>query len=252
LKRWPNARKAAGVNRTQATAAIIATTVGVAALFGLAACPGSPSTTLYTPITGLVINSESLLSGIGCGTAPGQVYKYAAVVTLAGDASEPGLPVSGVFDCFTNAQFANLATPDGNLTSYDIAIYAFNEASFPAAELGGCDNLESDASCQGENPTTVLKYAGMANWTTTCTATQVPGVSEVAVCNSLRPVGDASVGSDEGTDTSAPEGGDGGAGDAGGDAGDAGNAGADGGAPEGAAPGEAGVSEAGDAGSEPG
>ncbi len=243
------------MNRTQATAALVVTTVGVAALLGLAACPGSPSTTLYTPITGLVINSDSLLSGVGCGTGPGQVYKYAAVVRLAGDASEPGLPVSGVFDCFTNAQFANLATPDGNLTTYDIAIYAFNQASFPEAALGACDNVESDAACQGENPATVLQFAGKANWTTTCTATQVPGVSEVAVCNSLVPVGDASVGSDVGTDTSAPEGGPGdGDGEAGspGDGGDAGgDAGSDG-APEGAAPAEGGVSEAGDAGSEPG
>ena len=239
------------MNRTQATAALVATTLGVMALFGLAACPGSPSTTLYTPITGLVINSDSLLSGIGCGTGTGQVYKYAAVVTLAGDASEAGLPVSGVFDCFTNAQFANLATPDGNLTSYNIAIYAFNEASFPAAELGGCDNLAADAACQGENPATVLKYAPMANWTTTCTATQVPGVSEVAVCNSLAPVGDASVGPDVGADTSAPEDGAAEAGDAG-SASDSGDAGGDGGAPEGAAPGEGGLSEAGDAGSEPG
>jgi hypothetical protein len=247
------------VNRTQATAALVATTLGVAALFGLAACPGSPSTTLYTPITGLVINSDSLLSGIGCGTGPGQVYKYAAVVTLAGDASEAGLPVSGVFDCFTNAQFANLASPDGNLTSYNIAIYAFNEASFPAAELGGCDDLESDAACQGENPTTVLKYASMANWTTTCTATQVPGVSEVAVCNSLVPVGagDASMGPDVGADTSAPEDGAAEAGEAGdasdaSDAGDAGDAGGDGGGAEGAAPAEGGLPEAGDAGTEPG
>jgi len=239
------------VNRTQVAAALIATTLGVAATLGLAACPASPSTTLYTPITGLVINSESLLAGIGCGTGPGQVFKYAAVVRLAGDATESGLPVSGVFDCFTNAQFANLATPDGNLTSYDIAIYAFNEASFPADKLGKCDDTASDASCQGENPATVLEFAGMANWTTTCTATQVPGVSEVAVCNSLVPVGDASVGPDEGTDTSAPEGDASDGGEAG-NPGDAGDAGGDGGTPEGAVPAEGGVSEGGDAGSEPG
>ncbi len=237
------------MNRTQVAAALIATTLGVAATLGLAACPASPSTTLYTPITGLVINSESLLAGIGCGTGPGQVYKYAAVVRLAGDASESGLPVSGVFDCFTNAQFANLATPDGNLTSYDIAIYAFNEASFPPA-LAACDNLQSDAACAGENPSAVLEFAGMANWTTTCTATQVPGVSEVAVCNSLVPVGDASVGPDEGTD-SAPEGDASDAGEAG-NPGDGGDAAGDGGTPEGAAPAEGGVSEGGDAGSEPG
>jgi hypothetical protein len=247
------------VNRSQATAAVIATTVGVMGLFGLAACPGSPSTTLYTPITGLVINSESLLSGVGCGTGAGQVYKYAAVVTLAGDASEPGLPVSGVFDCFTNAQFANLATPDGNLTSYDIAIYAFNEATFvgsgpqsPAAELGGCTDVESDAACQGENPATVLKYAGLANWRTTCTATQVPGVSEVAVCKGLLPVGDASAAPDVGLDTSFPEAGTG-EGSTGSESGPGdGGAPGDAGAAEGSVAGDGGATEAGDAGTEPG
>jgi hypothetical protein len=237
------------VNRTQTTAALVATSLGVAALLVLAACPGTATSTLYTPITGLVIDSEALLSGVGCGTASNQVFKYAAVVSLAGDAGQlPGLPVSGVFDCFSDAQFANLATPDGNLTSYVIAIYAYNQASFPAAELGACADLGSDAACQGEDPATVLKFADLANWRTTCTATQVPGVSEVAVCGSLipvgpvGPVGDASI-SDE--DTSAADGGTGDAAEAG-DASDAGpqDAGTTGdggtGAEAGAAPSDAG------------
>jgi hypothetical protein len=238
------------VNRTQTTAALVATSLGVAALLVLAACPGTATTTLYTPITGLVIDSEALLSGVGCGTANNQVFKYAAVVSLAGDAGQlPGLPVSGVFDCFNDAQFANLATPDGNLTSYVVAIYAYNQASFPAAELGACADLGSDAACQGEDPATVLKFADLANWRTTCTATQVPGVSEVAVCGSLipvGPVGDASV-SDEGIDTSAPDGGSGDAAEAGDasdaspeDAGATGDGGTGSGTEAGSAPGDAG------------
>ena len=232
------------------TAALVATSLGVAALLVLAACPGTATTTLYTPITGLVIDSEALLSGVGCGTANNQVFKYAAVVSLAGDAGQlPGLPVSGVFDCYSDAQFANLATPDGNLTSYTISIYAFNEASFKATHLVDCVDAASDAACQSEDPATVLKSADLANWRTTCTATQVPGVSEVAVCGSLipvGPVGDAS-GSDEGIDTSAPDGGTGDAAEAGDgsdaspeDAGAPGDGGTGTGTEAGSAPGDAG------------
>jgi hypothetical protein len=237
------------VNRTRAAAALIATCAATAALFGLAACPGNATTSLYTPITGLIIDSQTLLAGIGCGTAPNQVYKYAAVVTLAGDAGGvSGLPVSAVFDCFTNTnELSNLPTADGGTTDYAIAIYAYNEASFPAAQLGGCVDLPSDANCQGESPETVLGFASLANWTTTCTATQVQGVSEEAVCGSLVPTSDASVGPDEGIEP-----GEGGAeaGEAGsGDASDSGNAGetgtGDSGAPDGGTTGDAGVSEGG-------
>jgi hypothetical protein len=245
LKRWPNARKAPGVNRTRAAAALIATSIGTAGLFGLAACPGNASTSLYSPITGLIFDSQTLLAGIGCGTAPNQVYKYAAVVNAAPDAgSVSGLPVSGVFDCFANGQLDNLPTPDGNTTDYVITIYAYNFASFPTAELGGCDDLESDANCQGESPATVLAFSSLANWTTTCTATQVQGVSEDAVCGSLVPTSDAGAGPDDGVE---PDEGGAEAGDATpGDSGSAAETGpADSGVPESGANGEAGTSEGG-------
>jgi hypothetical protein len=244
------------VNRTRTTLALLAPLGGIAGLIGLSACPSTATTSLYTPITGLIIDSSSLLAGIGCGTAPGQVYKYAAVATLAGDASQnvSGLPVSGVFDCFTNGQLANLPTPDGGNFDFVIAIYAWNEASFPPA-LGNCDNLPSDAACPGEDPGLVLHYAPTANWTTTCTTQQVQGVSGVAVCGSLVPAldagdasaGDANLGSDEGADAAEGDGGDGspGAGDSGGvEAGEG-----DSGAAEGGAPAEAGPIDGGDAGS---
>jgi len=239
------------VNRTRTTLALLAPLVGIAALVGLAACPSTATTLLYTPITGLIVDSASLVQGIGCGTAPNQVYKYAAVATLAGDASQnvSGLPVSGVFDCFTNGQLANLPTPDGGNFDFVVSIYAWNMQSFPPS-LGNCDDLPSDAACPGEDAALVLHYAPTANWTTTCSTQQVQGVSGVAVCGPLVATMDASVGPDEGTD--APETVDGG--DASTQTGDSGSVlgdGGDSGAIEGGASGEAGAIDGGDGGSPP-
>ena len=48
----------------------------------VAACAGTTTTaTTYTPITGVLVRSDGLLTGIGCGTRDDQVFKYAAVVT---------------------------------------------------------------------------------------------------------------------------------------------------------------------------
>jgi hypothetical protein len=170
--------------------------LGIAAAAALAGCPSNAAPSLYSPITGMIIDSATLLQGVGCGTDPDQVYKYAAVVTLEGDATSqlPGLPVSGVFDCFTNGELSNLPTFDGGTTEYSVAIYAFNYQTFPASHLGMCVDLGADASCQGEDPKTVAQFASTANWTTTCTAIQVPGVSEVANCGSLVSTSDGGAG----------------------------------------------------------
>jgi hypothetical protein len=219
------------VKRARTILAVLAPLGAIAALVGLSACPANPAPTLYEPITGVVIDSEGLTAGIGCGTADNQVFEYAAVATLAPDASKgvSGLPVSGVFPCYSNGQLANLPSPDGGTFDYVISIYAWNQASFPAAELGGCDYLPADASCQGENPAAVLKYAPTADWTTTCTVTQIVGISEVATCGSLVRNLDASLGPDTSTEAGVGDGATEGAveaGEAGSLAGDSGEAGA--------------------------
>lgn len=188
---------------------MIAAALGGAASLAVAvACNSSTTPNLYTPITGLVIDSSTLVQGVGCGTQADQVYKYAAIANLAGSGERlAGLPASGVFDCFTDGQFANLPTPDGGTTAYTITIYAFDRSAFPAA-LGACADVQSDAACPGDDPGTVEKYAGQATWTTTCTASQEQGVSDVAVCGALARTSDASVGDDGATEASSMEAGD--------------------------------------------
>ncbi len=202
---------------TRVASLVAVTALCGAGLAGLAGCPTTATTTLYTPITGLTIDSATLVAGLGCGTDPTQVYKYAVVVSLPGYQNPPGatavLPTSAVFDCFGNGQFANLPTFDGGDATYTLTVYAFNQATFPPA-LGNCDYTPADAACAGENPKTVATYASIANWTTTCTATQVPGVTEVAVCGSLARANDASLVPDVGSDGAGDGAGDGGTGDA--------------------------------------
>jgi hypothetical protein len=175
----------------------------VAAAFALAGCPNTATSNIYTPPTGIQIDSQALVMNIGCGSGPGQVYRYAAVVTQVTDATTPFV-TSGVFDCFSDALFTNLPSPDGGATAYAIAIYAFDLASFPP-ELGGCENLPLNTPCPGDDASVVRRYESQATWTTTCTDTQSQGVPQIATCGELVPN-------------------DGGAGDGGGDAGDAADA----------------------------
>jgi hypothetical protein len=189
----------------------------------LAGCPNTVSTSIYTPPTGIQIDSQTLVAGVGCGSGPGQVYRYAAVVgppAKDGGFGTGGMtPItSGVFDCFSDALFTNLPSPDGGPTDFGLDIYAYDRASFPA-ELGGCENLPLSMSCPGDHPSVVLRYAVQATWTTHCRATQSQGVPQVAQCpQPLEPTpADAGVESDAGGD--ATTGGD--AGDASAEAADA-------------------------------
>ena len=97
-------------------------------------CATGAASTGYTPITGIQILAAAITVGRGCGTGADQVFKYAAVVSVAAAdggqlASAPPL-ASGVFDCFADAIFSNLTT-DASTQPYFVSIFAFNAASFP-------------------------------------------------------------------------------------------------------------------------
>ena len=210
------------MNRRRALVAIASLACTGAALVALVGCPNTAATTIYTPPTGIQIDSQTLVAGVGCGSGPGQVYRYAAVVGPAlkdGGYGSDGTPVtSGVFTCFTEALFTNLPSPDGGPTDFGLDIYAYDRASFPA-ELGGCEDLPLNMACPGDDASVVLRFAAQATWQTHCRATQSQGVPQVAVCPfPLEPAeagGDAE--SDAGTDATSP----GDAGDASAEAADA-------------------------------
>jgi hypothetical protein len=148
---------------------------------GLEACPTTTTTSSYTPITGILIRSASLVAGHGCGMGSGEVYRYGALVSYTVDGVPTGTPQwSGVFDCFTDGLFENLIT-DASNQGYFVQIAAWDYAGFPS-DLA-CSNAAS--GCPGENVTTVSNDAPSAQWSTTCTATPQQGITVLAVCGPL-------------------------------------------------------------------
>jgi hypothetical protein len=208
------------VNWRKASVATVAVAL-VACL--LAGCPSAATTTAYTPITGILIRASELTAGFGCGTDPGQVYAYAALLSYETEAGLEPPQFSIVAQCFADGQFSNLPPgPDGSL-SFDVMIYAWDQASFPAALQcfpPTSSNPNAASPCPGDDVGNVLdsQRLSVPNWKTTCTATQQPGVSVLAVCAPLTPTGSA-VGNDGGLADAAGDvtGGDGGLGDATGD-----------------------------------
>jgi hypothetical protein len=140
-----------------------------------------------TPITGIAIRADSLEAGFGCGTAPSQIYKYAAVVTYAVDAgpvcSEAGTAsvITGLFDCFADGVFPNLPACSTGSQSFQLNVYAYNQATYAAVDTGSV--LENDVV---GNPIAFAQLvASTATWTTTCEATQQANVEVLAVCAPL-------------------------------------------------------------------
>jgi hypothetical protein len=200
--------KLAAVNRRRALISSLAAPLAVAAACALAGCPGAATTTIYTPITGILIRSSSLVAGYGCGTDAGQIYKYAALLTYADDGGASGPVVySGVFDCYSDGLFSNLPADDAGSLSFDVTIVAWDQASFPAALA--CDPSIEDGgftACPGDVPGTVASSEGIPNWITTCSATQQSGISVLAVCAPLTATGLADGGADDAADGSAAAG----------------------------------------------
>jgi len=163
--------------------------VALAALF-VAGCPSTTTSTPYTPITGILIRSSTLVAGHGCGTGANQVYKYAAVVSYETDAGGPSAPItSGVFDCFTDGIISNLPASDNGSSAFDIQIYAYDATSFDLPSVSGQLQCGTNAQvqCPGDIPANVVAVEAQATWTTNCTATQQQGVSSVAACGPLEP-----------------------------------------------------------------
>jgi hypothetical protein len=178
--------------------AVVVAVAGLVALAASGACTSSTTTLPYTPITGIIIRSQSLVAGYGCGTAdggPGQVYRYAAVLTYApadgGADASASLTLTNVFDCFADGVFENLPTTGGS--TFELTIYAYTAAAYADARLPvslGCSpGQPPDAAfcAQGSSAMTAAEVAA-ATWTTRCTGTQQAGAPVLASCDPLEPV----------------------------------------------------------------
>lgn len=181
-----------------------------------AGCETSAPPAPYNPYEGINIDSPSLVAPYGCGTGPGQVYRYLGTLTYgpggpdAGDASDAatvtdgGLgPVvaTGVFDCFADGVFSGIPAP----ANYVLTIDAFTLAESEAAGLA-CDSEASPCVPPMLDAGTVIPGY---SWTTTCTASALAGASPYAQCGELLPVPAANT--DAGTDAAVEPGVDSGA-----------------------------------------
>ncbi len=135
----------------------------------VAACSTSNTPSGINPVTEIVIRSESLVAGYGCGTAPREVYKYAAIVS---NVQDPSQQYANVFDCFADGVFASLpASPTGDL-DFTVQILAYSFADYNP----GIEAAANDPAALAGSP---------ATWVTSCTASQQPNVAVLAVCGPL-------------------------------------------------------------------
>jgi hypothetical protein len=193
---------------------ILASRLRVLALFAgagaaaLASCSNTTTTTAYTPITGILIDSQALVAGLGCGMGDNQVFRYAAAVSFASaqDGGEDGgqsgsegeeagalveqndVPLTNIFDCFVDGVFENLPTSDAGSLTFTVAIYAYNQKQYDAVGLPaslGCPPTPDGGLCTSGTVPLTTDQKKMAPWTTTCTATQQSGTPVIAVCGPL-------------------------------------------------------------------
>ena len=138
----------------------------VAASFGALACSSAANALGVVPTTGITVRAQDLTVGAGCGTGPGQVYKYAAVL------ADPHY--GRVYDCFADAAFVNLpGTSDGG--PYSLEIFLYDKAAYDA----NADFIEAAAGAS--NAIAALSQVP-STWTTSCTATQTLNIQTVAQC----------------------------------------------------------------------
>ncbi len=156
------------------TARALLCLVLVAAPVGFVACGTTTAATGVTPITGILIRSDALVSGLGCGTGAGQVFKYVAAV--ASDDAPTAYAFANAFDCFADGVFSNVPLPETGNPSFTVRIFALNKAAYTA----------QSAAVDSADPNKV--GALEPTWTTTCHATQQANIAVLAVCDHLQAV----------------------------------------------------------------
>ncbi len=184
------------------------TAAGVAAV-AVPACNDNDDSGI-TPITGIVVRASTLVAGYGCGTGPGQIYKYSVVVSAFDEAGATQVFIAGgTYDCFADATFVNLCSSGSGNYVYNVNVYAFTEAQWNSAASSPAiqDALTAHATyCtfdagRGTPPAASDQHVrpdedggiddallAVASFTTTCTATQEQSAEELAVCGPVVPV----------------------------------------------------------------
>jgi hypothetical protein len=180
--------------RTLAMGTALLAAAGASAV---AACTSSTTTTTFTPITGIEIQSASLVAGFGCGTEPNQVFRYVAVLNFAsgldgGGVGAPvfqsGVPLTNIFECFSDGVFENLPTSDAGSLTFKVSVFAYSQSAYEAAGLPedlGCPPIPDAGFCTPSSTPVTASQEDKASWKTLCTATQQAGTPVIAMCPPL-------------------------------------------------------------------
>ena len=160
------------------------------------ACGTTAAATGITPVTGILIRSDALVSGLGCGTRAGQVFKYIAAV--ASDDKPGAFVYANAFDCFADGVFSNIPLPETGNPSFTVRILAVNKDAY-AAQTAALNGIVTAA--QGDYTKPIDIGALTPTWTTTCHATQQANIAVLAVCDALRINAPADAGVDAGPAT---------------------------------------------------
>lgn len=181
---------------------------GLIAGAALAACSTGATTPPVPPITGIEIRADALIGGLGCGTQPGQVYRYVAILLDTTNSAAPnGIVLSAQsYDCFADAIFSNLnATANGGYT-FRMLVYLYDLPTYTADQASIKAGLAKIATWDGAPPPNFVNPFSTiaASWTTSCTATQTANIEALAVCDPLVS-GAPQPAPDGGTDAMAPE-----------------------------------------------
>lgn len=149
------------------------------ALLLASACSTTSTTTTSSPITGVIIRSESLVGAHGCGTATGQVYKYAAIVSDDAGTAQAWAQ----WDCFADGTFTNLVGSSAGSYTFSLQVFAFDK---PTYDVHGNDIAAALPSPGPGAMPDALSLSQIETYGATCKATQQTNVEVLAVCNPLR------------------------------------------------------------------
>ena len=149
--------------------------VGLGALASCTALTGSSvasnTVSTFSPTTTVEVDSTTLFSRLGCGTAAGTPYKYVATIYPFGSSTPLFITVS---DCWSNAVFENLPTGATGEGDFTLNVDVFDLPDFDAMQI--------DLG----NPANEPAIRAVADWTTNCTAHQTSNVQSLAVCDPLK------------------------------------------------------------------
>lgn len=162
--------------RATASPRFAAPALVLAAAFALAplvACESSGGDGGLSPITGVLVKSESLFATRGCGTAAREGFKYAAFV----ESQDDQVVAAGVYDCFADASFVNLPRSRTGSLTFDVYVLAFDAPSWEgeAGPVGAATSRADLGALLATRPTS----------STRCRATQQQDVQVLAECDPL-------------------------------------------------------------------